>query len=117
MGLDLTKQGNLYQKTNAGRTIGIVGGGTVGYKVLGAQIKNFAVESMKELPKDVFQSGNISAVAKDAKFLNKLAKNSGTIGAIVAALVIGALGGLFDDTVNSIRANKADKKANQLNQQ
>ena len=107
MGLDLTKQGNLYQKTNAGRTIGLVGGSAVGYKVLGPRINTFAKEYMI----DTFVNDGVKAAAKNAKFCKNLSKHSGAIGAAVTAILCVALGGLFDNTINSVRKKKADKVA------
>ena len=111
MALDVTKQGNLYKTTNAGKAIGLATGGALGYKYIGPKIKEYIRNSAPEKLFDTFESGGLNSMVKDGKFLHKLSKYSGPIGAAIAGIACCVVGGFFDSCVNYGRQVEADKKA------
>lgn len=112
MSLDITKQGNVYKKSNTGKTIGVLSGAAIGYKYVSPKIKDLSAQLLKESVKDTFvNTGNVKTLVKDAKVLNKIAKNSKVIGAAIAAAAMLFVGKVIDDNVNYYRGKKADKNA------
>ncbi len=119
-----TKQGNEYDKSSAGKYIGmglgaVVGAGCTGYKVKkglssSSELKRFLINFNNSLLNSFSDISNISR-----KEFRELRKKSIKIGIKAAPVIIGAagllaglgLGAIVDGIINNVRSKKADKSA------
>ncbi len=111
MGLGVTKQGNVYNKANAGKAIGVAGGAALGYKFLAPKLKQLSADLFTETVKTTITNGGYKNLAKDLKFLKNVSKYSKPIGAALAAAALFFVGKTVDDNINLSRQHKADKLA------
>ena len=111
MGIGVTKQGNVYNKANAGKTIGMAGGAVLGYKFLAPKLKQLSADLFTETVKTTVKNGGYKYLFRDLKFLNNVSKYSKQIGAAIAAVGLLLVGKTVDDNINLSRQHKADKLA------